>query len=280
MSCFYPGIGYYHYQKNESGKRSITLNPKLRHSDEVIKVPCGKCEGCRADQALAWSIRCFHESQSYDRSSFLTMTYNDLHYPSDGKLVLDHLQGFVRSLKAKGEVFTYFACGEYGGISGRAHYHALIFGLDFRTADDVPVLSDAWTNNVLAALWPFGVITCSDVSPQTCCYVGGYVAKKVQNPDLAGFRIMSRKPAIGRRWLEKHLPDLINHGSVIMDGNEYPMPKRYFDWAEHELAQVKKERKKIAEEAEARRDQMRNRNRITARIALAKSTAKTKEGKL
>lgn len=84
MACYNPGTAWYSHEVNpETGNRPIQFIPPKHHrkEPEAITVPCGKCTGCLADESLAWSIRCYHEAAQYDFNSFLTLTYDDDHYP-------------------------------------------------------------------------------------------------------------------------------------------------------------------------------------------------------
>ena len=92
MPCNRPVTAYYSDKLNESGKRSLTFRQQNRYSGSdpdyslAIHIPCGRCLGCKADQSLMWSIRCYHESQLHDQCSFITLTYDDAHLPQDGKI--------------------------------------------------------------------------------------------------------------------------------------------------------------------------------------------------
>ena len=95
-----------------------------------LAVPCGKCIGCRIAKRKEWSLRMLHELTYHPQSSFITLTYDDYHLPSDNSLKKRHLQLFIKRLRKNlGERrIKYFACGEYGGQTMRPHYHAILFG--------------------------------------------------------------------------------------------------------------------------------------------------------
>ena len=123
MSCLYPINGWYG-KKNENGKRPVVF----RRSDAYqatpyekisVQVPCGKCEGCRADKAMSWAIRSYQEASLRDRNSFITLTYDDDHLPTDGKLVKEHLKSFLDELRKHDKSIKYYACGEYGSLTNR-----------------------------------------------------------------------------------------------------------------------------------------------------------------
>lgn len=162
-----------------------------------MRLPCGSCIGCRMARAREWALRCTLELGSHERTRWCTLTYDDDHLPPT--LSKRHLSGFVKRLRARGERVRFFACGEYGERTQRAHYHAILFGL----RDDACV----------QACWSQGHTRVDPVSPAAISYVAGYCAKKVgwqlesgERIDFetgevyewqAPFLLMSRRPGIG-----------------------------------------------------------------------------------
>ena len=83
MTCYNPLSAWYAAERDrETGKRQITFKPRTADLDQPLSLPCNNCIGCKSDQALMWSIRCYHELQDHDKASFLTLTYNDEHLPN------------------------------------------------------------------------------------------------------------------------------------------------------------------------------------------------------
>lgn len=241
MSCFFPVQAWRARRVNpETGKRPLVFNRSAGYADMPIQVPCGKCDGCYADRALSWAIRCYQEASLFPRNSFLTLTYDDAHLPEDGKLVKDDLVNFFKRLRHDCN-FRYYACGEYGGQTGRAHYHALIFGQDFIDSHTFRISESLYCNPRIQKIWGKGIVSISEFTMGTACYVAGYVGKKIGKDD--GFQIMSRgrRPdgGIGYRWLMRYLDDVSRLEQVVIEGKEYPVPARYLAWAEEELAHVK-----------------------------------------
>ena len=68
MACNRPIPCWYANKLTENGKRPLTFNGRDRYDGydpkylDPLNIPCGKCSGCKADQSLMWSIRCYHES--------------------------------------------------------------------------------------------------------------------------------------------------------------------------------------------------------------------------
>jgi len=247
MTCYYPLTGWEAVRQNPSGKRSIVFNPRDGFVDRPVELPCGKCSGCRADQSLMWSIRAYHESTLHERNSFLTLTYDDEHLPPDGKIVKKDLQDFFKRFRKHYPpgAIRYIACGEYGDITRRPHYHAIIFGKDW-LEEKVTINENLYTAESLSKIWGLGMVSIAPVTMASICYVCGYVTKKINDPDT--FNLMSRRPGIGAQFLEKYKEDLLRTSSVTIDGREYPIPKRYLLWDETSFANIKMERRKYARE--------------------------------
>lgn len=247
MTCFFPRDAW-RGKVNENGKRPVVFNrsdSESRGFGDALQVPCGKCAGCRADRALAWSIRSYQEASLYPQNSFITLTYSDEHLPE--KLVKKDLQDFFREIRKQDIPIRYYACGEYGDRTNRPHYHALIFGQDFRFGTEVKIDDQMYMVPELSEIWGKGFVTCSDFSMATACYVAGYVGKKIGS-ECDSFQIMSRKPGIGFNWLRKFYRDIQKTNSVIIEGQEFPVPAAYIRWAEenmnNELKGVKEYRQK------------------------------------
>lgn len=224
MSCFYPRDAWYSRRLNETGKRSIVFNPREGFSDMSIQVPCGKCDGCKADASKEWAIRMYHESQMYERNSFLTLTYAD----APEAISKRDCQLFLKRLRKEVNA-RYFICGEYGTRTHRPHYHAVVFGQDFKTADSIQIDSELYSCPRLNEIWKHGSVVCGDFTMASACYIAGYVQKKAGDQDT--FNMMSTRPPIGRSWFDKYYLDLVRVGSVVIDDQRLPIPRVYFDWS-------------------------------------------------
>jgi hypothetical protein len=248
MPCYHPVTAYRSSQTNASGKRSLVFNQKAAIDDSEVTIPCGGCIGCRLEKSRQWSSRLMHEAKYHEQKAFLTLTYDDLHLPENNQLVLKHLQDFMKRLRKKTNKLRYFACGEYGETSLRAHYHMILFGCDF--ADRKPHSKSAsgeqlWVSEQLNETWGHGHCLIGSVTQQSCGYVARYIMKKVtgqlandhysrvnpitgewylQKPE---FIVMSRRPGIGHRYYEEFKAELFATDSVIHNGRELPVPNYY-----------------------------------------------------
>lgn len=185
-----------------------------------FRAPCGQCLGCRADQALQWSIRCLHEASLYEQNSFLTLTFDDDHVTD--VLSKKPLQDFFKRFRRDGTPLRYFACGEYGGLTHRPHYHVLVFGHDFLERGKREKLERNWSN---------GFVSVDPVELASVMYVCGYTQKKVEDKN-ASWATMSRDPGIGRDYLAQYSKDMERSGFVVVGGQKMPIPRRYKQWFE------------------------------------------------
>lgn len=235
MACVYPIDAWRAKRLNSNGKREVVFNIRDGYADMPLQLPCGKCIGCTTDRAKVWSIRIHHESTQHIQNSFVTLTYAD---PPPDAIDKRHVQLFLKRLRRKYSPLRYFACGEYGETSHRPHYHAIIFGHDF-LGGAYDVGSQLYSNPYVDQAWGLGHVSIGSVTPASCAYVAGYVNKKIA--DLDTFNLMSRRPGIGHTWLEKYRDDIIRTETVVIDGREYPVPKKYLDW-HSDFDEIKKAR--------------------------------------
>lgn len=219
-----------------------------------MELPCGRCVGCRLDKSRDWALRCYHEAQLYDygiNNCFITLTYDQEHLPYDGSLVKSHFQKFIRSLRKKTkQKIRYYMCGEYGSMTQRPHYHAILFGYRFpdETLYTIRNENRVYKSQLLDDTWQRGVSEIGSCTFQSAGYVARYVMKK-QNGEFAQreyaipdpitgeigellkqppYTCMSLRPGIGQRWYEKNKGDLFPHDfAVLPDGSKAPVPDYY-----------------------------------------------------
>lgn len=216
--------------KNFRFGQDITYSSGARRRDFFIN--CGSCIGCRANKAKEWAVRCMHEFSSCgEKGVFITLTYDDQHIPSDHGLNKRDLQLFWKRLRKEFGKCRYFACGEYGGLTMRPHYHAIIFGLEFTV--DGRNDNGFLYNNKLNQVWNKGFVTLDEVNFNTCCYVAGYTAKKL-NKTISGlngrcpeFIVMSNRPGIGYDVGELCGKSMFVNGFLVSGGSKIGVPRYY-----------------------------------------------------
>lgn len=241
MPCYHPTKAWRAKREGPDGKRGIVFSPHSASITEPVTVPCGVCFGCRMLYARGWQMRCMHEAQLHLLNCVVTLTYRDERVSlckRDIQLFMKRVRKFIEP-----ERVSYFISGEYGERTGRPHYHGILFGMDFldkRIWKQGQGGSQQWVSPKLDELWGLGYATIGAVTPASAAYIAGYVAKKVkqrfEEVDADGvitereaeFQLMSRRPAIGRRWIDKFVSDVYPDDFVVKDGRETNVP-RYYD---------------------------------------------------
>lgn len=269
MPCFGPLTGYYSAERNPvTGKRSIVFKKDEKALSGIpVRLPCGRCNGCRLERSRQWAMRCLHEAKLHKSNVFLTLTYDDKHLPHDLSLDLAELSLFAkrlhnRLLRSRGFGIRYYGCGEYGDLNGRPHYHLLVFGHDFedkvffsRGKREGEIL---YQSAYLDDCWKLGMCTIGAVNFDSAAYVARYIMKKITGPmaddHYMGRRpegtVMSRRPGVGLDFCQRYADEIYSADSVIVNGREVP-PPRFYDLYREKVdpegfAVVKKERKRRA----------------------------------
>jgi hypothetical protein len=209
-----------------------------------------------------------HEAQLHQANSFVTLTYGRDKLPPDGALCHRDFQLFMkRTRKACGPV-RFFMCGEYGPLNGRPHYHACLFGVDFRSDRQAQGKSASgavfFNSPTLERLWGHGRVSVQDLTRETAGYTARYIMKKVLGPGADAayvtedgvcrpreYAAMSLKPGIGARWFEKYGSDVYRHDYVVADGAKHNAPK-YYDKLYKRTGDVRMDAVKFARELRAR----------------------------
>lgn len=196
----------------------------LSDGDELLYVPCGKCEFCLINKRDDWSFRLMQEYKAAKSAAFITLTYSDKFLPETG-LSKRHFQLFMKRLRKKsGERLRYYAVGEYGTKTGRAHYHAIVFNFQGNES----FLKSAWSTREGE---PYGLVHIGKVNEASIRYTTKYVIQrlahtsKVLNPPFA---LMSRSYGLGANYLtdemvEWHRGAKRHHDSSPATARNYTM---------------------------------------------------------
>lgn len=236
MPCYGPLTGY--RPKATANDKRLVFRKSDSETGVGIKIPCGRCSGCKLEHSRQWAVRCMHEKRLHDKSCFVTLTYDDAHLPPGGTLVLEHYQNFMKRLRDRfGPGIRFFGCGEYGEKSLRPHYHLLLLNTDF--ADKRPIKTgpeyNLYASATLSQLWTMGNHALGDVNFHSAAYVARYCMKKITgdkakahyNGRLPEFITMSRRPGLGTGYFEKYTDELINHDNCIVNGHAAALPRFY-----------------------------------------------------
>lgn len=223
----------------------------------TLQIPCGQCAECRLKRSREWAVRCLHEASLHRDNCFLTLTYAD----SSRAVSLRYkdFSDFLKRLRSRfpNDKISFFACGEYGetnpythvvdGGKYRAHFHALLFGFNFPDRKPCRLIgsADMFNSALLDSIWGHGACKIGEVTFESAAYVARYAMKKVTG-DLAKtvytvitedgemiertpeMLVMSKRPAIGRRWFERYGKHVYARDRVIARGKEM-QPPRYYD---------------------------------------------------
>lgn len=213
-----------------------------------------------------WAVRITHEAQTHPRNSFLTLTLDDEHMPKCGTLNKRLWQLFAKRLRHDIGPFRYYHCGEYSPKTGRAHYHAAIFGEDWDQADRYFYRMSKcgkfriYRSPSLEEAWGQGQVFIGTLTFDSASYIAGYIMKKITgfeasherygtriqlDPGEAGtihaklghilqpeYTTMSLKPGIGEKWIEKYISDVYPADEVIINGKRTRPPPFYDKYCE------------------------------------------------
>lgn len=277
MPCYTPNIGkpptfdskikFYNHLPKDVQKRKV-LN------GDAVPLPCGKCSGCRLDNARQFAVRSVHESQQYSNNCFVTLTYSPERLKSDSLNPKDFVD-FAKRLRKRFDgidlvehqgkrikPIRIMYAGEYGDNLGRPHFHACIYNFDF---DDKDLLfttkagNRLYTSPTLEKLWGKGMVSIGNLTYDSASYTARYVMKKITG-DIAKSHYDGKLPefarhpslyGLGLKWLESHYRDVYPHDYVVvMKGSSEAFkmrPPRYYDeW-------LKKNRPDLFEEVKFKR---------------------------
>lgn len=248
MSCYRP----IQAERTLAGEIRLWSRGDGRH----LELPCGRCIGCKLDRARAWSIRITHEATLYDSNVFATFTYDQDHAPASLSLEYDDFQSFMKRLRRRvagvssapdgRKPIRFFVAGEYGGQTGRPHFHAILFNTAFR--DRKEYVNGTFRSELAEDVWRKGSVVLGSVNSRSAAYVAGYTVKKVYGPRAAShyedvldlrtgevtgrrpeFVVMSRRPGIGAWFFQRYGPDMFPGDVAVQDARTWKVPRYYWD---------------------------------------------------
>lgn len=225
MDCWYPITVSRH--NNYRGKDGLLYT----YVYGKMQVPCGRCPACRRRKQNEWAFRMLEEAKYTRHTAFVTLTYDDDHLPYSalGVPTLDpfRLTKFFKDLRYRIGSFRYFACGEYGDIFDRPHYHFILFYNGDLPQDKVSEwISKCWNDGHTKYESP--------VTAGRSKYCAKYSMKQVgfdYGDVVPPFARMSRRPGIGRMFLDHNNLSLIRSLDqwCVHDyqGTPYTLPRYY-----------------------------------------------------
>lgn len=261
-----------------SGSQFASAGVKLT---DLTPLPCGQCICCRLNYGRSWAVRMMCEAEYHEFNYFVTLTYDDRFLPrsvcydlntdslKDTTLQPRDLQLFMKRLRARChdeygvDGVKFYACGEYGELLDRPHYHLCLFGM--------PDLSDRfeflkrnnsvvhYTCDLIADAWrdprsdiSIGFHSICEFNYETAAYTGRYMTKKLKglpfkllhelDADVmaaAGgsiryqpFARMSRRPGLGYDYFREHSFEILKTDSIPYQKDHKAFlakSPRYFD---------------------------------------------------
>ena len=177
--------------------RPISIaNPSRKYNGDMpvyLKVPCGKCEGCRQRLRQDWFFRSYIEYIATKKKGGVcftfTLTFNDENLPFyttasgeriacfDKRYIHNFIKYFRILMKKSGyyhKEMKYLICSEYGETTHRPHHHGLMF-FPFHLPVSVFLkhLRTAWHYGFVGR----GSLGFEVVSPSGLEYVTKYITK-------------------------------------------------------------------------------------------------------
>lgn len=214
----------------------------------AAEIGCGQCLACRLNKARMWAVRCMLEADGADPASlaFVTLTYDDDHLPrypfvhpgsgellSETTLVPEDLTLFLKRFRYYCDApdVRFFACGEYGSLTNRPHFHLLLYGLPVKWSLSLfPAGPKGHFHSLLLdKAWDKGLHDVAALEWNSAAYVARYCVKKSDAPlyrylrtaypdaplPVSEFVRMSRRPGIGRKYYEVHKDDIAAIDGVV-----------------------------------------------------------------
>lgn len=162
----------------------------VKHNNQNIPVPCGKCPKCYKRRISGWSYRLMQEDKRSISAHFITLTYDtkNVHITPKGFMGLNKrdLQLFFKRLRKAHDKdrisrsgiihpghdqgrqkIRYYAVGEYGGKTYRPHYHIILFNAKLELIQEA---------------WGLGQVHYGEVSGASIGYTLKYMSKPSKIP--------------------------------------------------------------------------------------------------
>ncbi len=275
MPCFRPLEGF----RDPSGGFVFARHKSI---GLAMRLPCGRCIGCKLERSRQWAVRCMHEASLHDDNCFVTLTYDEDHVPRFGSLLMDDWQKFFKRLRGRVGKVRFFGCGEYGGQYGRPHYHACLFGVDFPDkyvwAQRGP--HDVFRSELLESVWTYGQSEIGSLTFESAAYVARYCLKKITGKAaeshylvveretgelgsrLPEFSTMSRRPGIGSGWFDLYSDEVYPSDEVIVNGAASKPPRFYDRLLEVSAPEVASEVRKERRRSRSHKDETAARLRV------------------
>lgn len=207
-------------------------------------VPCGNCFDCRLTRQRMLTVRLVCESQMHENNYFVTMTYDNEHYPANVGRAKKDIKSFIQKLERHvGHKVRIYSIIEAGEKNGRLHHHLMMFGVSINDVhelmaggdfDSLPVTGErerprTWFSQEMSDFWGRGRVEVGRCEVGSCAYVAAYCQKKIGDKGGAVCRPrFPRMPPLGGEWVIQYFMDIINHGKIVLPGGIImPIPRQF-----------------------------------------------------
>lgn len=207
----------------------------IAYKKGITEFECGYCPECLHRRSKVWALRACAEVAKNPIGCMITLTYDQFIRDSNtGKIIGERVdtralsvrdcQLFIKRLRKHytGTKIRYILAGERGKRTDRAHYHVLLFGVDFREDRFFFKRSNRgniiYRSNTLDKIWKNGIcsIDCVNINGKVARYCTKYTAKERSDQT---FMLFSR--GIG----DDYLLEKFNGLNYFFDGVEYSIPR-------------------------------------------------------
>jgi len=94
-----------------------------------------------------------------------------------------------------------------------------------------------WRSEIVEETWGHGFVTVGQVTIESASYAARYILKKITGPGTdehyqgkyPEYVTMSRKPGIGRKWIEKYHDDVYRSDELVYGLGRITKPPKYYD---------------------------------------------------
>lgn len=187
------------------------IPPELFQGKFRIRDRTPKCK-CSVKKRNSRIIQIGHGAEW---KTFLTLTFSPEFYWRDLSRIQKQFRSFIKSLYYEIKHFKYLAVLEYGGQTGRVHYHMLT---------DIPF--DSWMfsfrdhpTHKVCDLWDFGFSDVASVSNENCnavFYLAKYLTKDIKHRTPIG-----KREVFSSRGLNKKKRVIVKGNVVDVKGYKY-----------------------------------------------------------
>ncbi|QXP44157.1 MAG: replication initiator protein [Arizlama microvirus] len=233
MNCINP------YKMETCRKKDGTLISFTSYPKGYLELPCGKCLPCRIAKSREWALRCLHELNYWKSAVFVTLTYDDENLVKFGlypTIQVRELQNFFKRLRKKLLNLTkikYYACGEYGELSCRPHYHVIIYGIS--PEECFPDSQNYATSGIIKESWTKGHVFVGNVNYDSCRYVAQYIDKKyygqladeIYHATAREIPFQMVSSGFGKQFLIDNEKQLTENMYTTVHGVKYGLPMYY-----------------------------------------------------